>query len=86
MSRLTKHARRRMQQRGKSYNQVQFILDNGKLQKAPGHATLFVLTRSEVSTRITNLKRKIQLLERYKDTGVLVDNETQLVITVMNIY
>ena len=84
MLKLSRHAQIRMQQSGKTRDQIRTVLDLGKLQKAPGNASLISLPRDYVSAKIAEHKHMIQTLESCKNVGVLINDNTAEIITVMH--
>ena len=79
---LTKHAKKRMRQRGFNDFIMNIIQQYGRCESAPDHATKIFFGNKERQEMIGEFKRAIQLLDRAKDgTLIMAENE---VLTVYN--
>ena len=73
---LTKHAQKRIQQRGFSAFTVNIITEFGKTRSARGGAEKIFVGNKEYQLVIQELKRAIQLMDRAKGGYVIVrDNK-----------
>ena len=77
---LTKHAGKRVQQRGFSKQIIDIILDKGRQQFALGGATKVFLGRKESQAVITELKRAIQIMDKAKNSTLIITDD--LILTV----
>ena len=69
---ITKHAEKRMQQRGISVSDIDMILEHGK--EIEGNGIFMTNKRSE--KLIQSFKKKIAAVERLRNTKVVVDGDT----------
>jgi len=69
---LTQHAKKRMNQRGISDFTLNIIMQHGRLENAPGGATALFYGKKEHQKTISELKRVIQLLDRAKNTRIIM--------------
>lgn len=81
---LTQHAQTRIQQRGFSKFTIDIIKGNGSLQKAPGGVSKLFFGAKEYQVLMSELKRAIQLLDKAKNSYLIVDGDT--IITVCKSY
>lgn len=73
---LTKHAQKRVQQRGVSKETIDRIMYHGKCEIAPGGALKIFLGNKEHQELTSRLKRDIQLLDKAKGgTIIIVDGK-----------
>ena len=72
---LTKHARKRCQQRGISRDTLELILDYGRICQAPGGATKFFLGNKEYNKIMSDLKQAMKLAERAKNGALILIDE-----------
>ena len=68
---LTKHAKKRMNQRGISNSILEIVLNLGTFKNAKGEADKIFLGKKEAQNAISNLKKIIQILERAKNTSII---------------
>ena len=71
---LSKHAKKRSQQRGIRQAVIELILEFGESRRMPGNVQEYRLRRKGRS-------RLIQLLDKAINVGVVVDDEESVVIT-----
>ena len=69
---LTKHAQKRVQQRGFSAFTVGIIAEFGRTSSAPGGAEKIFVGKKEYQLVIQELKRAIQLIDRAKGGYLIV--------------
>lgn len=81
----TKHAEIRSQQRGVSQEQIDLILSFGKKTRRPGGGWEYRIKKKQKTTAISELKRRIRLIEKSADKGVLVNQNLDTIITVYHI-
>ena len=72
---MTSHARKRCQQRAISQDTLGFILDYGRIYKAPGGATKFFLGNKEYNKIMSDLKQAMKLAERAKNGALILIDE-----------
>lgn len=77
---LTKHAEKRIRQRGFSYFSLEIIENFGRYESAPGNATKVFLGKKECQQMISELKRHIQLIERAKGSTIIISGDTLLTV------
>ena len=82
---ITRHANRRIQQRGFRKRQLELILEYGSVKRKKGNAYEIGLTVKEIEQLIQNSKRIIQTASKCKNKAVLVDSDMGTIITVYNI-
>ncbi len=81
---FSKHAQKRLQQRGFKYEYVAFILEYGKSSKKPGGAIEVRFSRKEFERNLFKQKINNQLFDKCKNKAVLLSN-IGCVITLYNI-
>jgi hypothetical protein len=80
--RITKHASRRLQQRGITISQVEFILLYGAKDRRPGDAYRLRITRKTIKSK--NLYKEVcsrQILDNISNIGLILDKNIDTVIT-----
>ena len=77
---LTKHARKRGRQRGFSRQIIDIVLEKGRPQFAPGGATKVFLGEKESQAVITELKRAIQIMDKAKNSTLIIDGNVILTL------
>ena len=74
----TYHSEKRMQQRGVTNRVLDFVLSNGQQDEAPGGAVKYFFGEKEYQQEMNRLKEYEKLLERAKNTIVIVRDDTVL--------
>jgi len=75
---FTKHAIKRLRQRGIKSETIECLDKYGNVSPAPGGATKISLTRSQRNEIIRELKRVIELLEKASEIS-LVEKDGQII-------
>ena len=78
----SQHAEKRGQQRGISGKTVEFILENGTLFAAPRGAQRVMITKKDQQKIRDEAQRLLKLVDRATNKEVVIDRESQDVITV----
>jgi hypothetical protein len=78
--RLTRHAQRRLRQRGFSNLSLDIIRKCGRTEKAPGGALKIFFGNKEHQEAVAELKRTIQVLDKAKGGALIMENECVLTI------
>ena len=78
---LTKHAKKRMRQRGLPGLAISIIEQCGSYREAPGGATKVVFGRKEHQSAVSELKQQIQLLDHLKGSTIIMDEKQDTAIT-----
>ena len=79
---LTQHAEKRGQQRGIPEKIVGFILENGTRFAAPRGAQRVILTKKDQQKIRDKAQGLLKLLDRATNKEVVIDRESQDIITV----
>ncbi len=82
---LSKHAAIRSQQRGIANDCIDLIMNFGAAEKRPGGALEYRLRKKDKDKLIQYYKQKIQLLNKAGVKAILLDRNTEEIITVYNI-
>lgn len=77
---LTEHAKARFQQRGFSSFSLDIIQNYGRYKKAPGGVTKIFFGKKEAGSLIGQLKRDIQLLDKIKNSTMIIANNDIITI------
>ncbi len=77
---LTKHAQKRMRQRGFSGFGIAIIEKHGRYCPAPGGATKIVFGRKEYQSAVSELKQLIQLLDHVKGGTIITKEDIALTL------
>lgn len=77
---LTKHAEKRMRQRGFPGLAISIIEHYGTSSKAPGGATKIMFGRKEHQSAVGELKRTIQILDKVKNGTMIVSEKDVLTV------
>lgn len=83
---VSKHAIVRSKQRGIPSELIKLIVDFGVAEKKPGDTLEYRLRKKDKEKLIKYYKRKIQLLDNINSKAVLVNSNTDEIITVYNLY
>jgi hypothetical protein len=78
---ITKHAQKRMRQRGFPDNAISILEQCGRHCPAPGGATKIVFGRKEYQSAVSGLKQQIQLLDHLKGSTIIMDEKQDTAIT-----
>ena len=78
---ISKHAEKRMRQRGFPGLAISIIENYGTPSKAPGGATKVVFGRKEYQNAISELKQQIQLLDHLKGSTIIMNEQKNTAIT-----
>ena len=78
---LTKHAKKRMRQRGLSRDALSIIEYYGKYSHAPGGAIKITFGKKEHQKATSELKQMQQLIDKAKDSGIIYDEPHDTAIT-----
>ena len=78
----SRHAQKRMQQRGIHSAEAEFVLNNGRADRVPGGAERLVLSHKELHQWITYHLDEAKRLMRMRKVGVVASGE--VVITVQH--
>ncbi len=81
---FSKHAQKRLQQRGFRYEYVDFIIEYGRFYKKPGGATEVRLSQKKIKENQHPKKILNQLLDKCRNKAVLLSN-IGCVITLYNL-
>jgi len=81
---ISRHASIRQQQRAIPENYIDLILQYGTPQKKPGEALEYRILEKEKNLIIGHLKQLIQKLDKCAKKAILVNANTQEIITVYN--
>ena len=81
---ISKHAKKRIQQRGIPENSIELILEYGSPIRKPSDAYEYKVHKKEKNRIISNLKHLINIVETLPQKAVLVSNDCE-VITVYHI-
>jgi len=79
----TKHSLQRSGQRGIPPNHIDFILQHGRANPCPGNAYEYSISIKEKDRIASELKQKIQLLDKVVNEAVVVSKEGEI-LTVYN--
>lgn len=79
---MTKHATKRLQQRGIMRESVDHILAFGTPTALPGNALGFFLKRKVAADIITQLKKRMRQIERSAGKIIVVDKDDDSIITI----
>lgn len=74
----TYHSEIRMQQRGIKNKVLDIVLNNGQLNEAPGGAVKYFFGKKEYQQEMNKIKEYEKLLERAKNTIVIVRDDRVL--------
>jgi len=77
---LTQHAEKRSQQRGFSKQIIDIILSRGRNRCAPGGAMKIFIGRREYQAVISELKRAIQVMDKAKDSVLIINDDMILTV------
>jgi hypothetical protein len=77
---LTKHAEKRLRQRGFSKLSLNIIRECGRTEGAPGGAIKLFFGKKEYQEAVAEFKRAIQLLDKAKGGTIIMDNEDVLTV------
>ena len=77
---LTKHAKKRMRQRGFPGLAISIIEQCGSYRPAPGGATKIVFGRKEYQSAVSELKQLIQLLDHVKGGTIITKEDIALTL------
>lgn len=81
MDNLTKHAKKRMQQRGVPIPVLELITKYGNYKPAPGEAMMILIGKKDHQRAIRELKNSIQFLDKAKNHRIIIkDNDILTVI------
>ena len=69
---LSKHAKKRVNQRGFSNSTLNIILKYGSVKRAPGGARSVFFGKKEYQKIVSELKKTIQLMERAKNGKLII--------------
>jgi len=72
---LSKHAQKRVNQRGFSNSTLDIILKYGSVKRAPGGARSVFFGKKECQKIVSELKKTIQLIERAKNGKLIIIND-----------
>lgn len=78
--RTTKHAGRRIRQRGFSEFTLEIVRKHGHQEGAPGGAIRIFFGRKEYQRTVQELKRAIQMLDRAKGGAMIVQDGDLLTV------
>lgn len=81
MNRLTKHAGKRMQQRGIPLDIVEFLYNYGEPVKRPGNVSEYRIKKDMANSMIRDLKRMINRIEKARSKVILVDESSTKIVT-----
>lgn len=77
---ITRHAKRRQQQRGMSDFALKIIEQNGRWEKAPGGVVKIFFGNKEYQKTISEFKKIIQFLDRIKGGTMIIDGRNILTV------
>jgi len=80
MNNLTKHAKKRMQQRGIPSKVLKLIKKHGNLKYAAGGAMTVSINKKDYQRAIQELKNTIQLLEKAKNHRIITKDNVILTV------
>ena len=80
----SKHAKKRLQQRAISRADAEFVLEYGRVSRAPGGVESIVMPQKELRARIESLRQEAERLRRIGKIGLITAGE--VVITVKHCY
>jgi len=75
---ITKHAERRLRQRGFSKATIQIIMAHGRVQDATGNAIKVFFGRKESQQAIAELKNAIRLVSKAKNKCMIIKGDSIL--------
>jgi len=81
---LTRHAEKRFQQRGFKKPYLDLLLKYGKISRKPGDVMEVKITKKEISRITQELNRLIRQLSNIKNKAILIDPDTNTIITAYN--
>lgn len=81
----SEHFKKRCKQRGISQEQVSIILKYGEKIRKSGGAFEYRLMKKEKDQLVSDLKKKIHMVERSAGKGVLVSDDESTIITTYHI-
>jgi hypothetical protein len=82
---ISQHAAARSQQRGISSDCITLIIDLGAAEKRPGGALEYKLRKKDKEKLIKYYKHKINMLNKAGVKAILIDGDTEEIITVYNL-
>jgi hypothetical protein len=80
MNNITKHAKKRMRQRGVPLPVLELIVKYGNHRPAPGGATAVGLTNQFYQLAIQELKSSIQFLDKAKNHNIIIKDNSILTV------
>ena len=75
---LTYHATKRLNQRGIHRRILNYLLENGRAEYAPGGAIKISITRRDADQAISSLKKKISLIENATNK-VIIEKDGKII-------
>jgi hypothetical protein len=79
---FSRHARKRLRQRGIREECVELIVNYGTPTKKPGNAWEYRLTKKDKRRAIQNIKHQLQLLDKADMKAVIVSEDAGKVVTI----
>ena len=68
---MTNHAATRLNQRGISHSTLEYLLENGQTEYAPGGAIKIFITRRDANTAISEYKKQIKIIEKAMNKNII---------------
>jgi hypothetical protein len=76
---ISKHAAKRMRQRGVSSEKARLILEHGNHFRASGGAVRCMITKQQIADHVRDLKREIRCWESLRGTALIVADDGDLI-------
>lgn len=76
----TKHAIKRIRQRGFSQLSIDMIRQFGRLERAPGGASRLVFGNKEYQKAVKEFKRAIQVLDKARGGSIIIKDDSLLTV------